>query len=608
MKFKNNISYFTLLILLIMFFNILFSSVCFSAEYADSNDKEKTDKKSIPKSKIEEVELNKNLLLPNMSPGFLPTDIERTRDYYNNLKKFSPDNTPNNEGNNVVVPEAELKLPERCKKNAPIVVVKDVTISKSKVFSDDELNKFKSLVENKSITAEDLNNLVYLINAQYRKKNFITAKAYIPASTLKGGALHIELLEAKIGKIIVENNKYNRTFFLKSSLTQKEGDVLNIETLQNDLRRFNSISTGVKLTARLKPGIAYGTTDVVLIAAESFPIHLIPALDNFGRSESGLERMGFTLATDNVFGVQDRLTSSISMSRGSFTPYLDYNLPVNRKGTRIGASYMHGNTNIIDGDYREFDINSKIDTYSMYITHPLIEKEKFSLSGIVSANYKNATSTISNFEYTNLHSKSISAGVNGRYYIKDGAVYISNTVTNGYVDNSITGTNDYFVKYNGSLFYIKYFKNGIILNGRAGVQVMPENIPFIEQFQLGGISTVRGYAESLFLGQSAYYASLEALFPIPFLPEEVTFPVNKETKNKFKVRDSIKFATFFDNGGVFRYDEHVTNNNYLSSVGCGLRIALSKYLTARLYWGFGLRTVQGEPSSRFHFDLVSTPF
>lgn len=603
MEFRKTFNKFTFVLVLMLLFNTVFCPVVFSEEVTSNQKKEK---KTNPD--LEQVELNKNLLLPNMSPGGLPTDIERTRDYYNNLRDFSPNDTPEDDGNDVIVPNDELKLPARSQVNAPTVQVTNVTISQSKVFSEDELSKFKSLVENKSVTAEDLNNLTYLINTQYRKKNFITAKAYIPASTLKGGALHIELLEAKIGKIIVEKNKYNRTFFLKSSLTQKEGDVLNIETLQNDLRRFNSISTGIKLTARLKPGLAYGTTDVVLSADESCPVHLIPALDNFGRSESGLERMGFTLATDNVLGIQDRLTTSVSMSRGSFMPFIDYNLPVNKKGTRIGASYMHGNTNIIDGDYKDFNINSKIDTYSMYITHPLIEKEKYSISGIISANYKNATSTISNFEYTNLHSKSISAGINGKYYVKDGMIYLTNMITNGYVDNSVTGMNDYFVKYNGNLFYVKYFKNGIILNGRAGVQAMPGNIPFLEQFQIGGISTVRGYAESLFLGQSAYYASLETLFPIPFLPQQVTLPVGRETKKTFKVRDNIKFATFFDNGGVFRYQEQVSNNNYLSSVGCGLRIALSKYMTARLYWGFGLRTIQGEPSSRFHFDLISTPF
>lgn len=603
MRFRKHSNKFVLLLVLTLLFNTAFCPAVFSEE---TNPNKKEEKGNNPN--LEQVELNKNLMLPNMSPGGLPTDIERTRDYYNNLRDFSPNNTPKDDGNDVAIPKTELKLPERSQKGAPTVQVTNVTISQSKVFSDDELGKFKSLVQNKSVTAEDLNNLIYLIDTQYRKKNFITAKAYIPAATLKGGTLHIELLEAKIGKIIIEKNKYNRTFFLRSSLTQKEGEVLNIETLQNDLRRFNSISTGIKLTARLKAGVAYGTTDIVLSADESFPVHLIPALDNFGRSESGLERMGFTMATDNVFGVQDRLTSSISLSRGSFAPFVDYNLPVNNKGTRIGASYMHGNTNIIDGDYKDFNINSKIDTYSMYVTHPLIEKEKFSLSGIVSANYKNATSTISDFEYTNLHSKSLSAGVNGKYYVKDGMLYFSNMITNGYVDDSVTGANDFFVKYNGSLFYVRYFKNGIILNGRAGIQAMPGNIPFLEQFQIGGISTVRGYAESLFLGQSAYYASLEALFPIPFLPEQVTLPINRETKKTLKIRENIKFATFFDNGGVFRYDESVSNNNYLSSVGCGLRIALSKYLTARLYWGFGLRTIQGEPSSRFHFDLISTPF
>lgn len=558
----------------------------------------------------EEIELNKNLILPNQSPGALPTDIDRTRQYYQNMTEFSPRKEKSDDKDDVIMPETSLTLPPRKDPNSPTVLIKDVTISQSAIFSNQELENFKSLVKNKETSVEDLNNLIYVINKEYQKKNYITAKAFIPVTNLKGGALHVELLEAKIGKIVILNNKYNRTFFLKSRLTQKEGDIFDLQTLENDLRRFNKLSNGVKLTAKLKPGATYGTTDILVNADESFPLHLTPSFDNFGRDSTGIMRGGVALSADNVVGIQDRLTGAINLSRSSVTPFVDYNVPINKNGTRVGASYMHGNANITDGMYSNgFNINSKTSIYSAYITHPLVEKDRFSLALNTSFNYKNSNTTINDYNYTGMNDQTIAVGLNGRYDFDNAVLYFSNFITNGIINDTILGTSKYFAKYNGDAFYVRYFKNGIILTAKAGVQAMPQDVPFIEQYQIGGISTVRGYSESLLLGQSAYFGSLEALFPIPFLPKDITIPTKNDKKKTFKIRDNIKFATFFDNGAVFRTDEKVTNNNFLSSVGFGLRMSLSKYLTARVYWGFGLMTVEpGQRTARFHFDLISTPF
>ena len=69
------------------------------------------------------------------------------------------------------------------------------------------------MVENKDVTIEDINNLVKLINAQYLRKGFITARAFISEGKFDG-TLKIELMEAHIGKLAIDGNKYNREQFL----------------------------------------------------------------------------------------------------------------------------------------------------------------------------------------------------------------------------------------------------------------------------------------------------------------------------------------------------------------------------------------------------------
>ena len=180
--------------------------------------------------------------------------------------------------------------------------------------------------------------------------------------------------------------------------------------------------------------------------------------------------------------------------------------------------------------------------------------------------------------------------------------------TNGIIEDDIRSFSQYFTKVNADAYYIHYLPKGIIATVRAGGQYSPHDISYIEQYQIGGISSVRGYSESLLLGASSYFVSMEMLFPIPFLPEEIKVPFKKE--NTFRLRDSIKVAAFFDNGAVFPHEGKTGTTNFLSSVGAGIRLAISKYLTARAYVGIPLMNcgVYDQASARLHFDITASRF
>lgn len=554
-------------------------------------------------------EINKNLLTPNIAPSTIPgVDIERTRQYYQNLENrneqnsFELNNNTPDDLNGIILPPRKIV-------DAPSLYIKQVSITQSKIFSDEELIHFKSLAEKKVVTSEDINNLVELINIQYRKKNIITAEAFLPVQNLQGGVLKIELVEAKIGEVNVEGNKFNRKWFLESQYSQKPGDILDLKKLESDLENFNKDARSIQLSAKLKPGEKYGTTDVTLQANEQLPYHISATFDSFGRETTGLLRSGILVNTDSLFGFQDRLSAAINASRSSISPYLDYNVPINKKGTRVGVSYIYGRNDISSGQYRDFDITSRTNVFSSYISHPLIQNDRCSLSLNASANMKFTTSSISDYMYSKYNDYNIAIGLGGQYKFNKSILYGSIYSTNGIINNKMASEKETFTKLNSDLYYIHYLPKNIIATIRTGGQYSPSNIPYIEQYQIGGISSVRGYTESLLMAASSYYASLELLFPIPFLPEEINVPFSKK-ESKFALRNNIKFAVFGDTGAVLPYQDQSTNINFLASVGAGLRIAVSKYITGRVYVGIPLmnKDLYGEASARLHFDLVASPF
>lgn len=416
-------------------------------------------------------------------------------------------------------------------------------------------------------------------------------------------------MEARIGKIYVEGNKFNRKWFLKKQISSKPSDILNLQLLENDLKNFNKDARSIKLSAKLQPGEDYGTTDVILKADESFPYHFSASWDSFGRETTGLLRGGLMLSTDSLFGFQDRLTGAINMARSSFTPFVDYNVPINRKGTRFGGSYMYGKSKVTSGDYKDFDLNANTHVFSTYLSHPLIDNQKAQLKLNTSANIKLSTADISGYQYTNYKDYNLAVGLGGRYNFNRSVLFGSVYSTNGIIHDDIRSFSQYFTKINADGYYIHYLPKGIIATVKASGQYSPYDVPFIEQFQIGGISSVRGYAESLLLGGNSYFISMEMLFPIPFLPEEIRVPFSKNEAT-FRLKDSIKLALFMDNGAVIPNHGKTGTTNFLSSVGAGIRVAVSKFLTARVYVGVPLMNagVYDQASARIHFDLIASPF
>ena len=214
-------------------------------------------------------EINKNILTPNISPGFM-NNTEKTRRYYESFEGAHRTEIEKAIEEPVIVDEV-LKLPARIVKDATTTLIKKVEFSSSEIFTELELYQFKLLLEGQNVTAEDINNFICIINSQYAKKKIITARAIL--ESLEAGVLKIELMEARIGSILVEGNKFNKKWFIKKQISSKPSDVLNLQILEEDLRTFNKNARSIKLSAKLQPGKEYGTTDIILKAVEEFPYY-----------------------------------------------------------------------------------------------------------------------------------------------------------------------------------------------------------------------------------------------------------------------------------------------------------------------------------------------
>ena len=499
----------------------------------------------------------------------------------------------------------EDNLSQPTDSNEVRATIKRVEFSESKVFTQEELQKLAAPLLSQPVTIQDIRKVVDGITRCYILGDYATSKAYLPPQDLTDGVLKIGLMEGTVGKVTVQGNRWTRTSYITKRVAPTPGDLLKVSDIEEDIIKFNNNNT-VKLNVALSAGEEQGQSDITLNALDPFPFHIAFMTDNQGRQAIGTTRWGGMLAADSLFGFRDRLSLGGYLGRGNRVGFADYNIPVNRFGTRLGASISAGNISVVNGPMRAFGVGGTSQVYTVYATHPLFDREDANISSYTSVNWKRSTSDIADFKIYDKNSFSLSQGFTARKDTQRGIWYTGHYGSVGM--KAMNGDYDFF-KYEGNITRLHDFGKGIIGQFRISGQYSPnDDLPWMEQFQIGGLSTVRGYSEGLLLGKSGYFASAEIITPLPILPKRI----GSDKLGYIYPREMIKGAVFMDNGMIFPYkygNESIDSGDFLMSWGLGLRINLREDLAARLYWGFGLNNKYDvdQKLGRFHFDITCAP-
>ncbi len=504
--------------------------------------------------------------------------------------------------------------------NSTGIYINSIEVSPSQILTKEEINSVVGPYVGKNILVSDIQAAINALNNLYAEKGFVTARAYLPEQTVSNGNLRIELIESKIGNITLVNNRYTKSKYILDRIPEKEGDLFDIVSLEQDVLDFNRYHDGVNLAANLKAGTVPGTTDIELTAQETFPFHVIGMMDNAGRRSTGQLRGGPAIVADSLFHSRDQMTLGAYFSKGSQSPFFDYSYPINKKDGRVGFSFSSTFARVINGEYDWMGLKSNSYLYSLYYDQPIVRKRGFEFKTFASLNYKRSRS------WSNLGDifsqaygehiddpirdtdqiTSITVGANIRKDTKYGIWYFNQNVEAAI---PIFDSQSSYFKIAGGALRLHDFSHGIIGQLRGSYQVIPnsKHIPYLDQFQVGGLATVRGYSEGVTIGKNGYFISGELIFPIG--PRVIT---RKDGRPLKFIGHYLKGAVFADTAGIFPYagEDYYNGSYFLASIGMGLRVQLPGDLSARLYWGYPLINnayEQHRHMGRFHFELTLEP-
>lgn len=546
-----------------------------------------------------------NVQIPaQFNPGLLSTPAGQIQDPEHPFGKQESGSPRSDDEVHLDVPMQKPAI----RQESPPFLVRHITLEGCTLLTEAEAQKMLAPYEGRDQTLERLSGLVESLTDFYRKKGYLTTEAYLPPQDLKNGELIIRIQEGLVGQIAIEGNRFYNTRVIGRNLTQKPGQLLNFRKLERDLNSTNRFNDGYKVKAFLSAGQKPGETNLKLKVAERQPLQISPTFDNQGRYTIGLYRAGVEVRNDSLLTLGDQFrvrwlrANGLQMASGS------YSLPLNRFGTELNSNFGYSHVNIDLRLQNQPLITGDSYTYGLSLTQPLDKNRTWTLDGGVlwqrtSSSYE---SQLVRGSIQEVHA--LQTGLNFDHADRWGRTF--NRVQNTFGIRG-AGSNTSFWKLENYFNRVVVLPKNNLLLIRGYAQWTPDALPSIQQFQLGGANSVRGFTEGVLIGDRGFNVGIEHRFPIPGLHYVSPW-----------LSQRVQGAWFYDYGRVWRDSSsryfnrqtaYLPQYTLLQGLGVGVRAQLSRYLQGFVDVGFGLGNRSGiepkvQPTARVHIGVRSDLF
>src|SRR5262249_39474639 len=122
-------------------------------------------------------------------------------------------------------------------------------------------------------TAADVDMAREELQRAYASRGFQTVQITIPEQAVDSGIIHLQVVENPSGRLRLAGSlSHSLADIRQTAPSLAEGKVPNTAEVQNDIVALNR-QPDMKVTPRLKPGLAPGTVDVDLEVEDKFPAH-----------------------------------------------------------------------------------------------------------------------------------------------------------------------------------------------------------------------------------------------------------------------------------------------------------------------------------------------
>lgn len=459
------------------------------------------------------------------------------------------------------------------------VLVKKFVFEGNTIFSDAELSKLVAPYEGRVIGADELLEVRDLVTRHYIEHGYINSGALIPDQQVIDGVITLKIVEGELTSLDIYGTTRLRPDYIGERVRLGTGPPLNVNTLQERLQILQENPLIERINAALAPGARPGESELNVDVVESRPYQLSFIFDNRRPPSVGAEQGTVRAEHLDLTGRGDLLRGSFSKTDGLNDYFVNYQLPVTARDSRVGIYYEQTDADVVEDPFEDLDIKSKSKTLGLQFRHPLYRKpgEEFTVGALFERKRSRTYLLDQLFSFApgvDNGKSDVSALRLTQDWIqrqRDHVVAARSVFSFGL---NIFGATHNDSKPDGKFFtWLGQFQVAQRLPGsntefilRADAQLTQDPLLPMEKFVVGGMDTVRGYRENQLVRDNGIVASLE--FRIPVL-----------TDYTGDVR--LRLAPFFDYGRSWN-DGTTGEHKNIASAGAGLLLDY-KRLNGQLY-------------------------
>jgi hemolysin activation/secretion protein len=404
-------------------------------------------------------------------------------------------------------------------------LLKKIDISGNSLFETSLLQALAIGMVGKNVRLSQLNELTLLITDFYRDRGYPLTRTIIPAQTIDAGVLTIQVIEARYGKIEIENKSNIQEKFLNDTLQSLQSGMF-IEELELDrtLLMIGDIP-GIVVTPNLKRGSVNATSDLLVLISPVAQVNGNISFNNYGNDYTGVNNFNASAAFNNPFNHGDILgVNALSSGQGMDYQSISYDIIIDGHGTHVGSSfsslnYQFKKTLVVP------EGKGIAKTQSIWLKKPLIRSRNKNLYGQFKVDrtlLKDHLETEVVKFFTDRQTESMAFSFSGdskNQFITEGLITWNLDASFGdlnFVDadakdanNKTSNTSGSYSKLNATLIHIENLsKQSSLVLGFKG-QWASKNLDTSLKMAAGGPFAVRAYASGIISGDEGFLINAE---------------------------------------------------------------------------------------------------
>lgn len=206
--------------------------------------------------------------------------------------------------------------------------IKEIVVSGNTLLSKSKIASITDKFENTELGAKEISSLMGELTLAYMKSGYSTARVYIPPQDLKKGTLTLNVVEGRVGSLVLDDGANGKSVNLKTAFPGMVGKALSIYDIEQGLDQINRLSSN-SATMEIVPSSKDGESIIKVTNKPQSPYSFQLSMDNTGSKSSGRTQYGLNVSYDNLAGINDLLSVTARHS----APYYNNKMSSSRSMT-----------------------------------------------------------------------------------------------------------------------------------------------------------------------------------------------------------------------------------------------------------------------------------